>query len=181
MMKLPRGSFLHLAAGAAALPAVSRFARAQVHPTRPVHTIVPYAPGGTTDIVARLIGQRLSERLGQQFIIENRPGAGGNIGTDMVARAPPDGYTFLLVTTTNAVNATLSRPFFPGRRFALFPRRRFVAPFFGPGALYAASYSSYSGPGCQRFMAGSMSGRAVHRMATTTITTDFYKIPTTRR
>jgi tripartite-type tricarboxylate transporter receptor subunit TctC len=106
-MKLPRRKFLHLAAGAAALPAVSRLAWAQAYPSRPVRIIVPYAPGGTTDIVARLIGQSLSERLGQQFIIENRPGAGGNIGTEVVARAPPDGYSFLLVTTTNAVNATL--------------------------------------------------------------------------
>jgi tripartite-type tricarboxylate transporter receptor subunit TctC len=106
-MKLARRTFLNLATGAAALPAVSRLAWAQTYPARPVHIIVPYAPGGTTDIVARLIGQRLSERLRQQFIIENRPGAGGNIGTEMVARAPPDGYTFLLVTTTNAVNATL--------------------------------------------------------------------------
>jgi tripartite-type tricarboxylate transporter receptor subunit TctC len=106
-MKLPRRQFLHLATGASALPAVSRLVWAQTYPARPVHIIVPYAPGGTTDIVARLIGQWLSERLGQQFIIENRPGAGGNIGTEMVARAPPDGYTLLLVTTTNAVNATL--------------------------------------------------------------------------
>jgi tripartite-type tricarboxylate transporter receptor subunit TctC len=106
-MKLPRRKFLHLAAGAAALPAVSRLACAQTYPARPVRIIVPYAPGGTTDIVARLIGQSLSERLGQQFIIENRPGAGGNVGTEVVARAPPDGYSFLLVTTTNAVNATL--------------------------------------------------------------------------
>jgi len=106
-MKLPRRKFLHLAAGAAALPAVSRLASAQTYPARPVRIIVPYAPGGTTDIVARLIGQSLSERLGQQFIIENRPGAGGNVGTEVVARAPPDGYSFLLVTTTNAVNATL--------------------------------------------------------------------------
>jgi tripartite-type tricarboxylate transporter receptor subunit TctC len=106
-MKLPRRKFLHLAAGAATLPAISRLACAQTYPARPVRIIVPYAPGGTTDIVARLIGQSLSERLGQQFIIENRPGAGGNIGTEVVARAPPDGYLVLLVTTTNAVNATL--------------------------------------------------------------------------
>jgi hypothetical protein len=96
-MKLPRRQFLHLTAGAAALPAVLRLALAQTYPARPVRIIVPYAPGGTTDIVARLIGQSLSERLGQQFIIENRPGAGGNIGTEVVARAPPDGYSFLLV------------------------------------------------------------------------------------
>ena len=98
-MKLPRRNFLHLAAGAAALPAVSRIAWAQAYPSRPVRIIVPLAPGGGTDIVARLMGQWLSERLGQQFVIENRPGAGTNIGTEAVVRAPPDGYTLLLVSS----------------------------------------------------------------------------------
>jgi tripartite-type tricarboxylate transporter receptor subunit TctC len=106
-MKLRRRNFLHLAAGAAALPAVSRFARAQGYPARPVRVIVPFAPGGTFDIMARLIGQWLSERVGQQFIIENRPGAGGNIGTESVVRAPADGYVLLLVGTANAISATL--------------------------------------------------------------------------
>jgi tripartite-type tricarboxylate transporter receptor subunit TctC len=106
-MKLPRRQFLHLAAGAAALPAVSRIARAQAYPTRPVRIVVGFAPGGGVDITARLIGQWLSERLGQQFIIENRPGAGTNIATEAVVRAPADGYTLLLVNAANAVNATL--------------------------------------------------------------------------
>jgi tripartite-type tricarboxylate transporter receptor subunit TctC len=86
-----RRNFLHLAAGAAALPAMSRFAKAQAYPSRPVRIIVPFAPGGSTDITARLIGQWLSERLGQQFVIENRPGAGSNVGTEVVVNAPPDG------------------------------------------------------------------------------------------
>jgi tripartite-type tricarboxylate transporter receptor subunit TctC len=106
-MKLPRRNFLHLAAGAAALPAVSRFANAQSYPSRPVRIIAPTAPGGAPDILARLIGPWLSGRLGQQFVIENRPGGGSNIGTEAVVRAAPDGYTLLLVSTTNAINATL--------------------------------------------------------------------------
>jgi tripartite-type tricarboxylate transporter receptor subunit TctC len=95
-MKLPRRTFLHLAAGAAALPAVSRIARGQAYPSRPVHIVVGFAPGGGMDIMARLIGQWLSERFGQQFVIENRPGAGTNIATEAVVNAPPDGYTLLL-------------------------------------------------------------------------------------
>ena len=107
-MKLPhRRQFLHLAAGAAALPALSHVARAQAYPTRPVRIIVPVGPAGGTDIMARLIGQWLSERLGQQFIIENRPGAGTNLGTEAVVRAPADGYTLLMAGTFNAINATL--------------------------------------------------------------------------
>ena len=106
-MKLPRRKFLHLAAGAAALPAVSRFAWAQAYPTRPVRIIVGFPAGGGTDIVARLIGQWLSERLGQQFIIENRPGAGSNIATEAVVRAAADGYTLLMAVSANAFNATL--------------------------------------------------------------------------
>src|SRR5262245_24507914 len=106
-MKLPRRNFLHLAAGAAALSAVSRFAWAQTYPTRPVRIIVGFPAGGGADIVARLIGQWLSERLGQQFVIENRPGAATNIATEAVVRAPPDGYTLLLVVPANAISATL--------------------------------------------------------------------------
>ena len=106
-MKLPRRNFLHLAAGAAALPVVSRIAWAQAYPSRPVHLVVPAPAGGSFDITARLMGQWLSERLGQQFVIENRPGAGTNIGTEAVVRAPADGYTLLLVGTPNAINATL--------------------------------------------------------------------------
>jgi tripartite-type tricarboxylate transporter receptor subunit TctC len=106
-MKLPRRQFLHLAAGASALPAVSRVARAQGYPTRPVRVIVPFAPAGTTDILARLIGHWLSERFGQQFVIENRPGASTIIGTEAVVRAPADGYTLLLATPSSAINATL--------------------------------------------------------------------------
>ena len=106
-MNRPRRAFLHLATGAAALSAVSRIAWAQTYPTRPVRLIVAFAPGGATDIMARLIGQWLSEKLGQQFVIENRPGAGGNIGTEAVVNAPADGYTLLMVTSVNAINATL--------------------------------------------------------------------------
>jgi tripartite-type tricarboxylate transporter receptor subunit TctC len=106
-MKLPRRQFLHLAAGAAALPAVSRFARAQAYPSRPVRIVVGFPRGGGADITARLMGQWLSERLGQQFIIENRPGAGSNIGTEAVVRARADGYTLLMIGSYNATNATL--------------------------------------------------------------------------
>jgi tripartite-type tricarboxylate transporter receptor subunit TctC len=106
-MKLPRRNFLHLAAGAAALPAVSRVAWAQAYPSRPVRYIVSAPPAGAQDILARLIGEWLSARLGQPFVVENRPGGGTNIGTEMVVRAPPDGYTLLSVALPAAVNATL--------------------------------------------------------------------------
>jgi tripartite-type tricarboxylate transporter receptor subunit TctC len=107
-MKLPhRRHVLHLAAGATALPAVSRFASAQAYPTRPVRIIVGQAAGSGSDIAARLLGQRLSERLGQPFVVENRPGAAGNLATEAVVRAPPDGYTLLLANVANAINATL--------------------------------------------------------------------------
>src|SRR5262249_35111711 len=106
-MKLPRRNFLHLAAGAAALPAVSHFAWAQTYPARPVRVIVGFPAGGGVDINARPISQWLSERLGQQFIVENRPGAASNIATEAVVRALPDGYTLLAVSVANALNATL--------------------------------------------------------------------------
>ena len=106
-MKLPRRNFLHFAACAAALPAVSRFAWAQAYPTRPVRIIVGFAPGGATDIMARLMGQSLSERLRQPFVIENKPGAATNIATEAVVNAAPDGYTLLLVTSVNAINASV--------------------------------------------------------------------------
>ena len=106
-MKLPRRHFLHLAVGAASLPALSRSASAQTYPMRPVHIVVGFPAGLSPDIVARIVGQPLSQRLGQPVVIENKPGAGGNTGTDFVARATPNGYTLLLVTATNTVNATL--------------------------------------------------------------------------
>src|SRR5262245_39403809 len=107
-MKLPhRRHFLHLAAGAAALPAVSHVAWAQVYPTRPVRLIVTTPAGGSPDIIARLIGQWLSERLGQPIIVDNRSGANGNIGTEIVVRAPADGYTLLMALSLNAINATV--------------------------------------------------------------------------
>jgi tripartite-type tricarboxylate transporter receptor subunit TctC len=106
-MKLPRRQFLHLAAGAAALSAVSRIAWAQAYPTRPLRLIIGYPPGGSADITARLTGQWLSERLGQPVVIESRPGAATNLATEAVVRAPPDGYTLLLVAPANAINATL--------------------------------------------------------------------------
>jgi tripartite-type tricarboxylate transporter receptor subunit TctC len=107
MMKIPRRNFLHLATGAAALPVVSRFARAQTYPSRPIRWIVGFPAGGSPDIVTRLMGQWLSDRLGQQLIIENRTGATGNIATEAVVRALPDGYTLLLATVVNAISASL--------------------------------------------------------------------------
>ena len=106
-MDICRRRFLHLTAGAAAVPAVPRIARADTYPSRPVHLIVFYAAGGGNDIIARLMGQWLSQRLGQSFVIENRPGGGGNLGTEYVVRAAPDGYTLLLSSTANTVNSSL--------------------------------------------------------------------------
>jgi tripartite-type tricarboxylate transporter receptor subunit TctC len=106
-VKFPRRAFLHLAAGAAVLPAVSGIAKAETYPARPLRLIVGYTPGGSADLTARLMGQWLSERVGQQLIIENRPGGGTNIATEVALRAPPDGYTYLLAAPANAINATL--------------------------------------------------------------------------
>jgi tripartite-type tricarboxylate transporter receptor subunit TctC len=107
MVNLPRRTFLHLAAGAAALPAASRIAAAETYPARPVHIVAPYPPGASPDLVARLIAQWLQDRLGQPFVIDNRPGAAGNIGTEKAAKSPPDGYTLLITVSTNAINQTL--------------------------------------------------------------------------
>jgi tripartite-type tricarboxylate transporter receptor subunit TctC len=142
-MKLPRRKFLHLAAGAASLPAISCLARAQAYPSRPVRLIVPFGPAGATDITARLIGQWLSERLGQQFVIENRPGAGGNVGTEAVVRAAPDGYTLGLFGTPSAINATLYdklnfnfvRDIAPIAPIVRFPYIMVVNPSFLPKTL----------------------------------------------
>ncbi len=106
-MRLPRRGFLRLALGAAALPTLSGIANARAYPAQPVRVIVPFAPAGDADLIARLIGQRLAERLGQQFVIENRPGAATNIGTEVVVRAPADGYTLLVAAPAAAINATL--------------------------------------------------------------------------
>jgi tripartite-type tricarboxylate transporter receptor subunit TctC len=167
-MKLPRRQFLLLAAGATALPALPRIAGAQTYPNRPVNVIVPFAPGGVTDILARLLGQWLSERLGRPFIIDNRPGAGGNIGTEAVVRAPTDGYTLLLVTSSNAVSATLYeklnfdfiRDIAPVASIAVVPGVMEVNPLFpartvpefvayakaNPGKISMATAGSGSGP-----------------------------------
>ncbi len=135
-MKLPRRQFLHLAAGAAALPALSRIASAQAYPTRPVRLIAGFPPGGVVDVFARLIGQWLSDRLGQPIIIENRAGAGGNLAAEAVVKAPPDGYTLLMVGSNNAWNVTL----YDNLSFNFI---RDIAPvasiYHGPAIAYAKS------------------------------------------
>src|SRR5262245_29545012 len=147
-MKLPRRNFLHLAASAAALPAMPRIARAQAYPARPVRIIVPAAPSGAFDIMARLIGQRLSERLGQPFVIDNRPGGGTNIGTEAVVRAPADGYTLLIVGSTQATNAAL----YDKPNFELI---RDIAPIAGVfrGALVMVAHPSVPARSIPEFIA----------------------------
>ncbi len=148
-MTLPRRRFLHLAAGAAALPALSRAAWAQAYPARPVRIIVGFAAASGADILARLMGQWLSERLGQQFVIENRTGAGTNIATEAVARSAPDGYTLLLVTPANVINATL----YDKLNFNFI---RDIAPV-------ASIIASAAGDGGQSIISGQDSSR-IHRL-----------------
>ena len=106
-MNFPRRQLLKLAAGASVLPAFTQLVKAENYPTRPIRLVIGYTPGGSADLTARLMGQWLSERLGQSFVVENRPGGGTNIATEAVVRAPPDGYTFLLAAPANAINASL--------------------------------------------------------------------------
>ena len=174
-MKLPRRKFLHLAAGAAALPAASRIAMAQTYPTQPVRIVAGYPAGLSPDIIARLIAQALSERLGQQFIVDNRPGAASNIGTEVVAHATPDGYTLLMTVSANAINATLyphvnfdfAHDLTPVARIGLTPFVIVVNPAFAarsvaeliayakanPGKLNVASAGVGTGPhvACELF------------------------------
>jgi len=154
-MKLPRRTFLHLAAAAAALPVASGIVLAQTYPTRPVRLMVPFGPAGATDITARLIGQWLSERLGQQFVVENRSGAGGNVGTEAVVRAAPDGYTLGLFGTPSAINATLYdklnfnfvRDIAPIAPIVRFPYIVVVNPSFPPKTLLEFIAYAKANPG----------------------------------
>jgi tripartite-type tricarboxylate transporter receptor subunit TctC len=165
----PRRQFLRLAAGAAAVPALSRIAKAQVYPSRPVRIIVPFSPGDGSDIVVRLLGQWLSERLGQSFIVENRPGAGGNIGTEAVVRAAPDGYTLLWVTSANAVSATLYdklnfdfiRDITPVASIILLPLVMLIHPSFPARSLPEFIAYAKANPG-KLNMASPGTGTAIH-------------------
>ena len=168
-MKLPRRQFLHLAAGAAALPAVSRIAGAQAYPSRPVRIVVGFPPGGGTDIAARLIGQWLSERLGQQFVVENRPGAGSNIATEAVVRASADGYTLLLVSAAHAINATLYdklnynflRDFAPVAGIIRVPNVMEVNPSLPPKSVFEFIAYAKANPGKVNYASGG-NGTAQH-------------------
>src|SRR5215471_13038031 len=127
-MKLPRRNFLHLAASAAALPAVSRVARAQAYPSRPVRLLVGWPPGGAADVVGRLTGQLLSERLGQQFVIENRPGAGGNLAVEAALKAAPDGYTLLMIGSNTRPSRSSTSSTRRSMRVSLIPASRRESP-----------------------------------------------------
>jgi tripartite-type tricarboxylate transporter receptor subunit TctC len=168
-MKRLRRDFLRLAAGAAALPAVTRLARAQAYPARPIRWVVPFPPGGSTDFVARLLGQWLSERLGQSVVIENRGGAGGNIGVQAVVNAPPDGYTMLLVPTGATINATLYeslpynfiRDIAPVSGLVLSPNVMIVNPAFPARTIAEFIAYAKANPG-KLNMASPGTGTAVH-------------------
>src|SRR5258707_8821208 len=168
-MKLPRRKFLHLALGAAALPAVWRVAWAQTYPSRPVRIVVGFPPGGGADITARLIGQWLWERLGQPFIIDTRPGAGSNIATEAVVRAPADGYTLLIVGTFNAFNATLYyklnfnfiRDIAPVAGIMVVPDVMVVHPSFPAKTILEFIAYSKSNPGKVNMGSGTI-GAAMH-------------------
>jgi tripartite-type tricarboxylate transporter receptor subunit TctC len=154
-MRISRRRFLRLAAGAAALPVVSRMAHAQAYPTRPVRLVVGYPAGGPVDILARLMGQYLSEKLGQPFVVENRPGAASNVATEAVTRAPPDGYTLLLVGSANSINATLYdrlnfdflRDIAPVAAIARFPFVMVLNPLFPATSVPAFIAYAKANPG----------------------------------
>jgi tripartite-type tricarboxylate transporter receptor subunit TctC len=168
-MRLPRRIFLRLLAGAAMLPAVSSMASAQTYPSRPVRWIVGFTPGGATDVIARLMGQWLSERLGQSFVIENRPGAGSNIATEVAVNAPADGYTLLLVAPAHAVNATLYeklnynfiRDIAPVASFTREPNVMVVSPTFPAKSVPEFIAYAKANPG-RINMASSGNGTSVH-------------------
>jgi tripartite-type tricarboxylate transporter receptor subunit TctC len=168
-MKLERRWFLKLAAGAAGVPILSRMAWAQAYPERPVHILVGFAPGGVTDILSRLIGQALSERLGQTFIVENRPGAASNIAAEAVARAPADGYMLLMATNVNAINATLYekltfsfvRDLVPVANIASVPQVMVVNPAFPVGTVREFVDYAKANPG-KLSMATAGTGSALH-------------------
>ena len=161
-MKFPRRKFLQLAAAAAAVPVMSQTARAQAYPSRPVKLIVPFPPGGPADITARLIAQALSEQLGQPFIVESRPGAASNIGTEAVVRAPPDGYTLLLAVTSQAINATLyenlnynfMRDVAPVAGIMRVPHVLEVGPTFPPNTVPELIAYAKANPGKVNFASG---------------------------
>jgi tripartite-type tricarboxylate transporter receptor subunit TctC len=168
-MKLLRRQFLYLAAGAAAIPAVSRLARAQAYPSRPVRIVVGFPAGGVGDILARLMGQWLSERLGQPFVVENRPGAAGNIGAEAVVHAPPDGYTLLFVGVNHAINATLYeklnynfiRDIAPIASVMLVPNVLVVHPSFPAGTIPEFIAYAKANPG-KISMASAGNGTSAH-------------------